>query len=104
VRRPGHSHPQQPKGDTKVMEPTAPPTVVDRGEAEGTDGREVEDGDVHQDIEGNEEADRRAKREVRMGIRMHKPDIATLAGIRQAHPIHPKAPKHLRWSRQALWG
>jgi len=46
-------------------------------------------------IEGNEALDRRAKMEVRMGKRMHLPDIATAAGIRQAFPLHPKAPAHL---------
>jgi len=46
-------------------------------------------------IEGNEALDRRAKMEVQMGKRMHLPDIATAAGIRQAFPLHPKAPAHL---------
>jgi len=32
-------------------------------------------------VEGNELADARAKREVRRGRRMHKPDIVTPAGI-----------------------
>jgi len=45
----------------------------------------------HQGEEGNEEADKMAKREVLMRQRMHKPDIATPAGIPQAHPIHPMA-------------
>lgn len=49
----------------------------------------------HQVEAGNEEADRMAKREVKMGERMHKPDIATPAGIGQAYPLHPKAPPHL---------
>jgi len=37
---------------------------------------------------------------------MHMPDIITPAGIRQAHPvrIHPKAPAHLKWSREAVRG
>jgi len=52
----------------------------------------------------NEEADRRAKMEVEMGWRMQKPDIVTPAGIRQAHPLHPKAPAHLRWSTKAIRG
>ena len=42
-------------------------------------------------IEGNEALDRRAKMEVRMGKRMHLPDIATPAGIRQAFPL-PQSP------------
>ena len=55
-------------------------------------------------IRGNGEADARAKKEVWMGQRMLKPDIVTPAGIRQAYPIHPKAPAHLQWSRMALRG
>jgi len=50
----------------------------------------------YQGESGNEEADRMAKREVRMEERMHSPDIATPAGIRQAYYIHPKAPAHLQ--------
>jgi len=50
----------------------------------------------HQGIEGNEEADARAKREVEMGYRILRPDIATPAGIRQTYPTQPKAPAHLR--------
>jgi len=42
-------------------------------------------------IEGNEALDRRAKMEVRMGKRMHLPDIATPVGIRQAFPL-PQSP------------
>jgi len=55
-------------------------------------------------VSGNEEADRRAKIEVEMGWRMLKPDVVTPAGIRQAHPLHPKAPTHLRWSTKAIKG
>jgi len=39
-----------------------------------------------------------------MGELMHTTDIATPAGIRQAHPIHSKAPWHLGWGRQVLRG
>lgn len=56
----------------------------------------------HQASRGNEEADKRAMQEVRMGIRMHTPDIAILAGIREAHPIHRRAPRHLGWPREVL--
>jgi len=35
---------------------------------------------------------------------MLKPDLVAPAGIRQAHPIHPKALPHSRWSREATWG
>jgi len=58
----------------------------------------------HDGIEGNERADARAKRVVEMGKRMHWPDIATPAGIRQAYRLHAGAPPHLRWSRQAIRG
>ena len=58
----------------------------------------------HQEEQGNEDADKMAKQEVWVGQKMHKPDIATPAGIRQAHPIHPKAPPHLKWSREAVRG
>ena len=58
----------------------------------------------HSGIEGNEAADRRAKMEAWMGERMHLPDIATPASIRQAFPLHIKAPAHLNWSRDAIWG
>jgi len=60
----------------------------------------------HSRIEGNEAADRRAKMEVWMGERMHLhlSDIATPAGIRQAFPLHTKAPAHLSWSRDAIRG
>jgi len=56
----------------------------------------------HQGEEGNEESDQMAKREVRVGERMHMPDIVTPAGIRQAYPLHPKAPAHLKRSREAV--
>jgi len=58
----------------------------------------------HDGVEGNEEADRKAKGAVRKGKRMHKPDIATPAGIRQAFRIHEGAPAHLKWNRTAIRG
>ena len=58
----------------------------------------------HDGVEGNEMADARAKREVRRGRRMHKPDIVTPAGIRQAYRLHEKTPAHLSWSRWAIRG
>lgn len=39
----------------------------------------------HSGVEGNETADRRAKAAITIGKIMHKPSIATLAGIRQAY-------------------
>ena len=41
----------------------------------------------HDGVEGIEAADERAKNEVRRGRRMHKPDIVTPAGIRQAYSV-----------------
>jgi len=58
----------------------------------------------HQDVEGNEGGDIRAKQEAWMGERMHGPDIVTPAGIRQAFPLHSKTPAHLKWSRDAIRG
>ena len=58
----------------------------------------------HDGVEGNEQADRIAKEGVWMGERMHRPDIVTPAGIRQAYPLHDKAPAHLSWPRQAIRG
>jgi len=58
----------------------------------------------HEGVEGNEMADARAKWEVEMGKRMHKPDVVTPAGIRQAFRLHGGTPAHLRWSRLAIRG
>jgi len=49
----------------------------------------------HSRVARNEEADSRAKKEVEMGWHIQQLDIVTPAGIRQAHPLHPKAPAHL---------
>jgi len=58
----------------------------------------------HSGVEGNEKADNEAKKAVRKGRRMHKPDIVTPAGIRQAFPLHPPPPRQLRWPRIAMRG
>ena len=58
----------------------------------------------HDEVAGNEEADRRAKREVELGWRMLRPDIVTPVGIRQARLLHPKAPAHMRWSTKPIKG
>ena len=58
----------------------------------------------HDGVEGNEKADRRAKEEVWMGERMHKPDIVTPAGIRQKYRLHGPTPGHLKWSGMAIRG
>jgi len=58
----------------------------------------------HSKVERSELADARAKREVGMGQGMHMPDIATPAGIRQAHRLHTRAAAYLKWSRWAVRG
>jgi len=58
----------------------------------------------HNDTKGNEEADRMAGRTADMGWRLMEKSIATPAGIKQEFPIYPKAPPHLKWSRQAVRG
>jgi len=52
----------------------------------------------HDGVEGNEAAGSSAKEEVWRGERMHWPDIVTPVGIRQAFPLHSKAPDHLKYS------
>jgi len=58
----------------------------------------------HDGVEGSEQAGKKAKEGVWIGERMHWPDIVTPAGIRQAYPLHDKAPAHLSWPRQAIRG
>jgi len=58
----------------------------------------------HSGVEGNEAADARAKREMRRGKRMHMPDTATPAGIRQSFKLHGGGPEHLNWSWWAIRG
>ena len=58
----------------------------------------------HQGQERNEEAGKRARMEVELGWRLQKTEIATLAEIKQEHPLHPRAPAHLRWSLTAIKG
>jgi len=58
----------------------------------------------HSGIKGNEEADRTAGRTAEMGWRLMEKNKATPAGIKQGFPIYPKAPQHLKWSRQAVKG
>jgi len=41
---------------------------------------------------------------MKMGKRMHKPDIVTPAGIRHAYRLHGKAPGHLKWNGMAIRG
>jgi len=56
----------------------------------------------HQGVQGNEEADRRAKREVRLGRKT--PGVVTPQGIKQEFPVYPRAPVHFGWSAAALRG
>jgi len=56
----------------------------------------------HQGVQGNEEADERAKREVKAGKRRGQAGIATPGGIKQEFPIYPRAPAHLSWTSTAL--
>jgi len=58
----------------------------------------------HQGEEGNEEADRRVRIEVEMGLRLQKTVIATPVGIKQEFQIDPKAPAHLKWSPRVVKG
>ena len=58
----------------------------------------------HQGVQGNEEADARAKREVKAGRRRKQAGIATPGGIKQEFPIYPRAPAHLSWSSAAVKG
>jgi len=56
----------------------------------------------HQGTRGNEEADRRAKREARLGRKT--PGVATPRGIKHEFPIYPRAPAHFGWTTTALRG
>ena len=58
----------------------------------------------HQGVRGNEEADRRAGREVRAGKRRRAVGIATPWGIKQEFPIYPRAPAHMSWPVAGLKG
>jgi len=58
----------------------------------------------HQGVEGNEEADERARQGVKAGRRRKQAGIATPGGIKQEFPIYPRAPAHLSWSPAALKG
>ena len=58
----------------------------------------------HSGIEGNEAADRMARRTVDMGLRGQETEIAMPAGIKQRFRIYPKAPAHINWAPAALKG
>lgn len=53
----------------------------------------------HNGMGGNENADAEARKAGWMGTAMHKPEIATPAGIRQHLPLSTK-PAHMRWDRE----
>ena len=54
----------------------------------------------HSRVAGNEAAGHMAGRAGWIDRRIARPEIATLAGIRQAFPIHSK-PKHPSWDPRA---
>jgi len=56
----------------------------------------------HSGVEGNEEADRRAKDMVTRGIWRSEPSLATPAGMRQVHPLFRYS--HMKWNRAELRG
>jgi len=78
---------------------------VDRTTVGTGDAREAEDTDVGEGTSGssgNEEADRRAKREVKLGRKT--PGVATPQGIKQEFPVYTRAPTHFGWTGAALRG
>jgi len=58
----------------------------------------------HTGVQGNEEADKRARQEVKAGRRGRQAGMATPGGIKQEFPIYPRASAHLSWSPAALKG
>jgi len=66
-------------------------------------GRSVEWIKGHSGIEGNEEADRRAKEGVDGGVWRSDPSLATPAGIRQAYQLYQRK-KHMKWDRDEVRG
>ena len=56
----------------------------------------------HRGVQGNEMADKRARREVKKG--RGTPVVATPRGIKQEFPIYPRAPAHFGWSSAAVRG
>jgi len=57
----------------------------------------------HSGVEGNEQADRRAREGVEKGVWRSDPSLATPAGIRQAYPLFQKK-KHMKWDRDEVRG
>jgi len=66
-------------------------------------GRRVEWVKGHSGVEGNEEADKRAKEGVDKGVWRSDPSLATPAGIRQAYPLFRRK-KHMKWDRDEVRG
>jgi len=58
----------------------------------------------HTGVQGNEEADKRAKAEVAAGEWQNAAGIATPRGIKQDFPLYPKASAHISWTAAALRG
>jgi len=54
-------------------------------------------------VEGNEEADKRAKDTVMKGVWNSDRSLATLAGMRQSYPLFRRKP-HMKWDRDKLRG
>jgi len=58
----------------------------------------------HNGVKGNEEANYRAKLEALNGSLLQKPNLATPASIKQAHPLYQHSSPVKSWDRQALKG
>ena len=56
----------------------------------------------HSGVEGNEQADRRAREGVARGVWESDPSLATPAGIRQTYQLFQK--RHMKWDRDELRG
>ena len=57
----------------------------------------------HSGVEGNEQADKRAKEGVDRGVWRSDPSLATPAGIRQAYQLYQRK-KHMKWDRDEVRG
>jgi len=57
----------------------------------------------HSGVEGNEQADKRAREGVERGVWRSDPSLATPAGIRQAYQLYQKK-KHMKWDRDEVRG
>ena len=81
-----------------------PTPVMDRGETDETNGGTAEKTDVGTGAPGSG-GERGGGRQGEGGSMVGREDThltVTPAGIRQAFPLHPKAPAHLKWARDAI--